>query len=338
MLRLVSETKRKRIAQAALERGITAVLRRQGVQNIGFPGGNVDEVLYSDGQGRLWAAFSPPSSRIPRYWNAFGIYESKRPSQTPTVEINIAINNNTGQVAGFFAENVDTGSIFLMHSGRIGGGRVGVGKSAFLVWSKTKLLDVVDDAGQIRSGIPVARLDERDLTERIWKFVGVVQGFKDEAARGGLETAEFKRRVDEYERYNKEYSGKKRGVHPGGSFEYVTYHGDVVQKLYDDRVARKSNDEEVFNSRLMDLYVLKGGLLSEVFEVKTGLDRQMLYTAIGQLVTHGTNNGRRVRKILVLPDAEAIPHDFGAAIAALGIDVQRFKLVGPAHKRAVELA
>jgi hypothetical protein len=90
MLKLVHETRNKRAAQAVLERNIKAALKGQGTLNIGFPGGNADEKVYSAGQGKLWVAFGKPSndSAVPRYWNAFGVYKPDRPAQTITVEIN----------------------------------------------------------------------------------------------------------------------------------------------------------------------------------------------------------------------------------------------------------
>jgi len=339
MLALIQESRSKKAAQATLARNLKAALTRQGIQNIGFPGGNVDQTVYSAGEGQLWVAFGGPTedAAVPRYWNAFSIYKPDRPAQTITVEINIAIDSNTAQVAGFFAEDGDTGDIFLMHSGRVGGGRPGIGKSAFLVWSKAKLVDVTEKDGGIRNGIAVGKLNDPDLTDRIWTFVRKVQSFKGQAAAGGLDTPEFKRQVEEFDKYSEEFSGKKRGVR-GGAFQYVTYHGDIVQKLYDDRTARLAPGEKVFNSTLIDLFVKKDGVLSEVYEVKTGVDRQMLYTAIGQVVTHAATGGEGVAKFLVVPADEDIPGDFKQAIAALGIQVRRFRLRGTSRNRVIELA
>ena len=182
----------------------------------------------------------------------------------------------------------------------------------------------------------MGKLGDPDLTGRIWRFIRNVHAFKDEAAAGRLATSEFKRRIEEFDRYSKEFAGKKRGVR-GSAFEYVTYHGDIVQKLYDARTARAKPDETVFNSTLIDLFVKKNNTLSELYEVKTGIGRQMLYTAIGQLVTHATIGKAEVTKFLVLPADENVPTDLTRAITALGIQVQRFRLGGTARKRIVEL-
>ena len=329
MLHLVQDTKDKKSAQAALERNLKSALPPKGNQNIGFPGGNVNQTLFSARDGELWVSFSGPSedSAVPRFWNAFGVYRPERPSQTITVEINIPAYRNTAQVAGFFARDSDTGDIFVMHSGKVGGGRQGIGKSAFLVWSKAQLLEVAENEGRTRSGIAVGKLGDPDLSGRIWAFVRNVQGFKDDAVSGGLETPDFKRRLEEFDKYSKEFSGKKKGAR-GGPFEYVTYHGDIVEKLCDDRTSRLRKGEGVSNSALIDLFVKKDGRLSEVYEVKTGLGRQMLYTAIGQLVTHAATGHESVAKFLVIPGDEEIPQDLVQAIKVLGIEIIHFRLDG----------
>jgi hypothetical protein len=337
MLKLIHETKRKRAAQSILEQRLKAALKRQGNWNVGFPGGNFDRDIYSAGEGKLWVAFSRPdrNAAVARYWNGFGVFGAKQPAQAITVEINIATNSNSGQVAGFFAEDPETGDIFLMHSGKVGGGHHGVGKLAFLVRSKSKLVEVVDDDGRTRTGIAVSKLSDPDLAGRIWAFVRSVHSFKDEVSSGILERPEFKNHVKEFEIYSKEFSGKKQGLR-GGAFEYVTYHGDIVQALYDERMARLQPGENVFNSGLIDLFVKRDGVMSEIYEVKTGIGRQTLYTAIGQLVTHAATDDK-VSKILVIPADDEMSDDLRDAIAALGIRVRHFRLGGSVRKTAVVL-
>src|SRR6185436_17204530 len=59
--------------------------------------------------------------------------------------------------ADMCGKDSDSGDIFLMHSGKIGGGRPGIGKSAFLAWSKASLIEVSEMNGKTRSGIPIAK-------------------------------------------------------------------------------------------------------------------------------------------------------------------------------------
>lgn len=338
MLTLVTEAETKKNAQQALEKNLKLALSRKGVQTIGFRSGNVEEVIYTAGDNKLWAAFRKISDgvRIPRYWNAFGVYRPERSAQIITVEINIAINSVTSQVAGFLAEDRDAREIYIMHSGKVGGGRRGIGKSAFLTRARANMVEVAEMDGGIRHGIAVGKLGDLALAERIWKFVSKVQSFKEEAAAGLLETAEFRQRVQEFDSYSKEYSGTKKALRDR-EYEYISYHGDVVQKLYEERTARLASGEEVYNSVLVDLFVKRNGVLSEVYEVKTGIGRQVLYTAIGQMATHGAFSQPEVKRILVIPAEQIIPKDLKRAIDGLGIEVRRFHLNGPVHKRIIVL-
>ena len=223
-----------------------------------------------------------------------------------------------------------------MHDGGVGGGRKGVGQTAFLVWSKAKLVDVVGEGGKIRRGIAVAKLDHSDVPERLWRFVKVVDKFKEAVKSGNLDLEAFRRKVEEFDRYKEEFSGTKKGIN-GGDFEYLTYHGDIVQKLYDERCKSAEPDEQALNSGTIDLFVKKGEMVTEVYEVKTGLGRQVLYTAIGQLVTHAAPSNGAASMFLVVPEDEGIPDDFELAIKSLGIQIRKFRFAGTKSKRVIEL-
>jgi hypothetical protein len=152
MLLMVEDTSEKRAAQKTLEASVRQHLTDQGVRNIGFPSGNVDERLYANGLGELWAAFGKvDDAAIPRRWNAFGVFDPKRHAQIITVEVNIPTTSNSARVAGFFAREPATGDVYLMHDGSIGGGKAGVGRSAFLSWAKATLEDVSRDDGDNRA-------------------------------------------------------------------------------------------------------------------------------------------------------------------------------------------
>lgn len=338
MLKLIEESGQKRAAQTALEHNLKHALKRQGTRNIGHPGGNFDDVVYSNGAGTLWAALGrvADENAIARYWNGFGVFDPASGHQEITVEINIPLKQNTAQIAGFFAEDTETGVVYLMHTGKVGGGRQGIGRSAFLAHSKVTLVNVAWTDGRDGQAVIIGKVDGADLTSRIWRYVQQVRKFKDDAKSGKLSTAAFKRRVAEFDRYSREFSGKKSGSR-GGSFEYDTYHGDVVDALYSERCARAERDEEVFNSPLIDLFVKKKGKLTEVYEIKTGTERQTLYTAIGQLVTHSNGTSDSVVKILVIPTDGKLASDFEATIRAQRIQVRRFSLAGSALDRRVLL-
>ena len=51
-----------------------------------------------------------------------------------TVEVNFALQGTDRSVAGLFALDEKTDNTILLHRGNIGGGRTGIGKTAFMSW------------------------------------------------------------------------------------------------------------------------------------------------------------------------------------------------------------
>lgn len=324
MLLVAVEDKKERAAgQKELEAQIKRALTSRGRHNIGYPGGNSNLELFANGGGEMWAAFDNlTDAHIPRRWNAFGVYDEDRSSQQITVEINIPSEEDSGRIAGFLARDADTGHVYLMHDGGIGGGKAGVGREAFLAQSKSSLEEVARADGRTRAGIIVGRVDTPDLPSRIWSFVQQVSEFKAAVRRGDLDSPRAQAELGEWDDFRDEGSGRREGRRRS-KIDYITYHGDVVRALRDERDATCGTDERVLNSRLVDLYVRRGPTLTEVYEVKTEVGRQSLYTAIGQLMTHGPADGGDIKRVLAIPPGD-LPADIQRSLAALGIVVRRF--------------
>jgi hypothetical protein len=325
VLLLIEDLSKKAELQTLLEENVSQNLANQGRRNIGFPSGNRDEIIYANGEGTLWAAFGDvDDAAIPRTWNVFGVFDPRQHSQFITVEINIPTKSNSARVAGFFARDPQTNRTYLMHDGSVGGGKPGVGRSAFLAWSKAEMIEALAADGTTRSGIIVGNVDSDDLTSRLWKFVDLVRGFKLAVASGELDSAEFRRAIAEWEAYKKEASGRRQGQRKS-SIDYFSYHGDVVQCLYDECVAKAQSGDEVLNSPLIDLYVRRDEAMTAIYEVKTSLDRQVIYTAIGQLLCHSSGANRAVNKTLVVP-VGALAADLEQCLEDYAIVVRRFEV------------
>jgi hypothetical protein len=324
MLKLVASKSEKAKAQIVINKILLSALKSQGKQTIGYPGGSATLQLFSNGDGKIWYCSKPLlDEETPRFWNAFGLFDSSRVNQTITVEINIAIGTNNKKISGFLARDIDTHDVYLMHSGRIGGGTEGIGKSGFLAWTQSTLVPVFDEQGSERLGIAIGSLNKNTFVGRITRFVEQVATFKKLAKSGQLDTPEFRDIVSEFERFTPEFSGRKTGQ-SGGSIDYFSYHGDIVSELHRKRSLSKSSAEVIFNNGLIDLGVRLGDRLLEVYEVKTTTDRQVLYTAIGQLMVHSAS-GDRARKFLVVPDDD-LPNDIRNTLKMLAIKILRFSL------------
>lgn len=325
MLLIVEDAADKRAAQEALESAVRRQLADQGTRNIGFPSGNVDERIYSNGVGKLWAAFRDLSdAEVPRSWNAFGVYNPQKNTQIITAEINIPTQSNSALVAGFFARDPTTGFVYLMHDGSIGGGKKGVGRAAFLAWSMAELEDVWRNDGSYRHGLVVGRVDSANIVGRIWYFVQRVRGFKEAVRRGDLDDPKMQQNIGEWENFRSESSGRRRGKRRS-EIDYFSYHGEVVERLFEERKAQCVDGEYVSNNGLIDLYVRKGLSMTEIYEVKTSADRQSIYKAIGQLLCHSTDAPPSIKRTLILPNGH-IASDLGESLKSLSIELRRFSI------------
>ena len=238
-----------------------------------------------------------------RHWNSYGAYRPEG-NLVISVEINIPIENNTRRVSGFFARDRSSGTIYLMHDGGVGGGRKGIGRDAFLEAISARPQRVATSA-DVRMGLIVAPLEERHFEAGLSGYLSKVIAFKAAVAEGRLMP-----RVHGlndgigYSDYFKEFSGNKSGG--GNRFTYESRHGDVVHALV-DWVRSNGIAGKIRKSVLVDLIVLHQDGLTALFEVKSSVDRQSLYTAIGQLMVHSAKTAS-VQRYLVIPQ-ENIPND-----------------------------
>ena len=175
---------RRRIvsAQNKLRRRIRKELRTRNPDIVvGFQGGHLDpqEVFANNS---IWFAHESLENKgIPRYWNALGRGRPVlRRSNNITVEVNPAIHGVNRRVAGLFAVDDKTDHTVLLHRGRIGGGKKGIGKSSFIEWypgTKVEFIDPSHDYGE-ESAILVADLDSERFLIQLEDFVDAVHRFK----------------------------------------------------------------------------------------------------------------------------------------------------------------
>ena len=99
--------------------------------------------------------------------------------------------------------------------------------------------------------------------------------------------------------FSSEFSGKKK-VKSKGSTEANVVHGYVVDQLK-KFVEQNFKNTVVFNTQKIDLAIDLDGEITKIFEVKTSIDTQSIYRAVGQLFMHGAGIPN-VSRIIVLPE------------------------------------
>lgn len=207
------------------------------------------------------------------------------------------------------------GRIYLIHRGKVGGGKKGVGKSAFLRWytgeSETKageqslhggeLIEMMD-GNKVTPVIVIGGLEEPRLLDRLTQFVLCAKEFRQLASTGKLRQQGKKPAVkagrtdDSPGLPGGEFAGTKQYTQKRNVVAQCD-HGLVVNHLLhllreEGHVARRD--------LLRDAYILKGERVTHLFEVKTASNTTSLYAAVGQLLWHG-GGGRANRLVCVLP-------------------------------------
>lgn len=180
----INDPKKIKIAQSLfVDRLNETIPIRNGRYTIGFQGGKIEvDALHAD--QKIW--FIPQTiennNGQKKYWNAFGLAEKLKTkgSNNIAVEINILLSGPSKKVAGLFAEDSKTGNIVLLHRGKIGGGKKGIGKNAFLEWYEQKTVKVhnkkIED--DIDDVLLVADLGSPNIAKQVGMFVTAVAFFK----------------------------------------------------------------------------------------------------------------------------------------------------------------
>ncbi len=129
MLKVVEEESAIRRYQRQFVRAFRPLAEETIPVNLGHPGASVRaRVSWSNRLG-IWF-FSRRIGTL-GYWHAFGIGRPEGGANIPiTCEINFPLCGIDRRTGGAFAED-HAGRVFVVHRGKLGGGRKGIGKSLF---------------------------------------------------------------------------------------------------------------------------------------------------------------------------------------------------------------
>ena len=131
-LELVVDAKTTRAAMKSVQEQLASVATDKRRQKVGHHGGSDTHTLHWSAPLKLWVLFQKLDNR---YWNAFGIMRpDPDKSLQITVEVNPPLEGIERKMGGAFARDPSTGSLYLVHRGRIGGGQKGIGAELF--WSR----------------------------------------------------------------------------------------------------------------------------------------------------------------------------------------------------------
>ena len=140
-----------------------------------FQGGNVKLNARWFPKDRFWWGYQRLLDvPMPRHWNAFGYGESESVLDAPgsrsiTCEINFPLSVGSWLITGALAKDKD-GNIYIVHTGKIGGGRKAVGKSQFKEIFGGAWMNVAGNRGE-KEVVKVSLLDDVNLVSNLGRFV-----------------------------------------------------------------------------------------------------------------------------------------------------------------------
>jgi hypothetical protein len=148
------------------------------VRDVGWPGGHGRYRIEWQPAHRFWTAVRSDVKN--RHWIAFGTQNPADPKKSLniTCEINPPKEGVNRRCAGAFLRGSD-GAFYLAHSGRVGGGKKGVGQAQFVQFYQRPPELVDEPEGKVRSALVIGKISNAAFLKNLRSFLSSVERFKD---------------------------------------------------------------------------------------------------------------------------------------------------------------
>lgn len=256
---------------------------------IGYPGGSREDIVKYSPELKVWISILELNNR---YWNGFGISKPGKGSNVSLVgEINFPYEGIDRRIAGVFAKE-ENGNILILHRGKIGGGRKGIGKSFFVDNFSGEFVIAIDGKRETEFCL-VGELNSIHFLEQVSDFINEIQRVKNIINNP---VAEFN------DLYNFSYTNEHFGRSVTERNEPIVInrvHGIVVGAL---RTELENHGHLIANDKNRDLFIHKNGKIKVMFEIKTSSSTQNIYSATGQLLIYSIPIQNEIPLIAVFPN------------------------------------
>jgi hypothetical protein len=272
-----------------VDEGIKVKLGHQGA-------GFAAKVSWSEGLG-IWK-FSRAVKEV-RYWNAFGV---EKPGESGVLSIASEINFPWAKIdrktGGAFARDA-WGNVFVIHRGKIGGGKRGVGKSLFEqnyrgVWSYMK------DGNSISQVAVIGALGSGRFAMQTAQFVKKIEMLKSSAAASVQTEMDFSEIT-----FREDLIGSAIPV-PEDEIASACDRELVISEL---AALLKHQKIKIGNDTENDLFVVNTSenRISHIFEIIADAGEKSVWAATGKLLLQSSEAGVKPSPVLVMPE-EKISH------------------------------
>ncbi len=290
MLTVITDRKESKAAFKLLKKKLSGGVKF--TRTIGTRAGSEEHEIRWHRANNMWTLLTDGND-LDRFWCCYGL-ENPKDNNAPniTVEINPPHEWKNLRKAGMFARD-NQGTVYLCHTGKIGGGRKGIGKNNFLERYRGKNFVEVN----IRRKKPVSMINLGPINDR--NLLNQITHFVREVARIKKEVSEVPSPSPRSDYFRPEFSGTKRSYSQSKIVVPNVKHGLVVDALAN---AAEKAGHQIRNDQPRDLFLVnRNDRMITLFEVKTSIETTDVYQAVGQLMLNGQAQQCNVRKVLVLP-------------------------------------
>lgn len=292
MLKAITDAKAIHRCQQQFARQLRAWGKEKIPVTLGHQGASTRARVWWSNELGLW--FFPGKGEENRYWNAFGMDKPKHDAALSiTCEINFPKEGTDRRIGGVFAAD-GKGRIFVVHRGKLGGGRKGIGKALFERQYRGVWVDM-EDGEEVASVAVVGLLPSPRFARQLSQFVNKIDKIKDMAAPP---SAQMEMGFDDL-RLREELLGM-RHCELLRDMASECDHGLIIRDL---AAALKELSWKFGNDGLRDLMAVdKEGQVAAVFQAKTNNLPKSVQEGATQLLVNSLHFPRLPRLILTLPE------------------------------------
>jgi len=257
---------------------------------VGYPSGSFPDTVKFSQNLNILISLQKLNNR---FWNGFGVGRPIEGKNNSLIgEVNFPYEGTNRRISGVFAKE-NNGRILLLHRGRIGGGKLGIGKQFFTGNFRGDFVTAIEGDRDIEFCL-IGEMDSPYFPRQVANFISEIYRVKH------LSENEYSSSYDKLNDFifTDEHSGQtKKGKKEKGVFERT--HGIVVNALAVELNKRKY---KIGNDKNRDLFIHNNIRINTLFEIKTSSATQNLYTAVGQLVIYSIPIKNDVNLVIVIPD------------------------------------
>jgi hypothetical protein len=281
---------------------------------VGYPSGSFEDTVMYSSELNIWLSHGEHDNK---FWNGFGVGEPiEGRNNSLNGEINFPKEGNYRRVAGAFGVE-DNGNILVLHRGKIGGGKPGIGKNYFTDNFRGDFVTAIDGDRETEFCL-VGELYSNYFPKQVANFIKEIYRVKQ--LEDGESATDFSGLSDF--NYTAEHSGKTV-TERNDPVVIERTHGIVVNALADEL---KSRGLKVGNDRNRDLFIHNRGQINTLFEVKTSSSTQCLYSTVGQLLLYSIPIANKVSLVSVLPNK--LSKTVSKKFQSLGIEILYYEWDG----------